>query len=91
MLSGQDLCNSLFCLVLPGDGWSARFEDSITAGCIPLVIQDGIYMPFEGWLNMTAIAVRISQANIHKLADIVSGIPPSRVTELLRNSALASK
>jgi hypothetical protein len=34
------LMRSVFCLVLPGDGWSARFEDSVLHGCIPVIIQD---------------------------------------------------
>ena len=37
---GQLLSDSVFCLALPGDGWSARFEDSILHGCIPVIIMD---------------------------------------------------
>lgn len=35
----ESLANSLFCGVMPGDGWSGRVEDSILQGCIPVVIQ----------------------------------------------------
>lgn len=35
----EDLSSSVFCGVLPGDGWSGRMEDSILQGCIPVVIQ----------------------------------------------------
>lgn len=35
----EDLANSLFCGVFPGDGWSGRMEDSILQGCIPVIIQ----------------------------------------------------
>lgn len=34
-----DLATSVFCGVLPGDGWSGRMEDSVLQGCIPVVIQ----------------------------------------------------
>ncbi|KAG4130081.1 hypothetical protein ERO13_D09G120900v2 [Gossypium hirsutum] len=37
----EDIANSTFCAVLPGDGWSGRMEDSILQGCIPVVIQSG--------------------------------------------------
>eukprot|EP00798_Chlamydomonas_sp_ICE-L_P001798 gene1798-33218_t len=30
------LARSTFCLVAPGDGWSARAEDAVLHGCIPL-------------------------------------------------------
>lgn len=35
----RELASSIFCGVLPGDGWSGRMEDSILQGCIPVVIQ----------------------------------------------------
>lgn len=34
-----DIASSVFCGVLPGDGWSGRMEDSVLQGCIPVVIQ----------------------------------------------------
>ncbi|KAG6493187.1 hypothetical protein ZIOFF_048164 [Zingiber officinale] len=35
----DDVASSIFCGVLPGDGWSGRLEDSILQGCIPVIIQ----------------------------------------------------
>ena len=35
----DDLASSVFCGVMPGDGWSGRMEDNILQGCIPVVIQ----------------------------------------------------
>lgn len=35
----EEIASSLFCGVLPGDGWSGRMEDSILQGCIPVIIQ----------------------------------------------------
>ena len=35
----ESLASSVFCGVMPGDGWSGRFEDSILQGCIPVIIQ----------------------------------------------------
>lgn len=35
----EELANSVFCGVFPGDGWSGRMEDSILQGCIPVIIQ----------------------------------------------------
>ncbi|XP_042510096.1 uncharacterized protein LOC122085578 isoform X2 [Macadamia integrifolia] len=53
----EDLGSSVFCGALPGDGWSGRMEDSILHGCIPVVIQDGIYLPYENVLNYDSFAV----------------------------------
>lgn len=35
----EDIASSIFCGVMPGDGWSGRMEDSILQGCIPVIIQ----------------------------------------------------
>lgn len=35
------LSSSSFCLVLPGDGWSARMDDATVHGCIPVIIMVG--------------------------------------------------
>ncbi|KAJ7976815.1 exostosin family protein [Quillaja saponaria] len=64
----MDLASSVFCGVLPGDGWSGRMEDSILQGCIPVIIQDGIFLPYENILrgfNKTEIEFKL--ANIKKI------------------------
>ncbi|XP_028761555.1 uncharacterized protein LOC114720110 [Neltuma alba] len=68
-----DLASSIFCGVLPGDGWSGRMEDSILQGCIPVVIQDGIFLPYENFLNYDSFAVRISEDEIPNLIKILRG------------------
>ena len=35
------LSSSIFCLVIPGDGWSARMDDATLHGCIPVIIMVG--------------------------------------------------
>ena len=37
---------STFCGVFPGDGWSGGLLTYVRHGCIPLIIQDGVDMPF---------------------------------------------
>lgn len=63
----QLLCQSKFCLVLPGDGWSPRLEDAITHGCIPIIIQDGIFMEYEGWLDFSKFSVRVAEVSSNVL------------------------
>jgi hypothetical protein len=35
------LASSIFCLVVPGDGWTARMDDATLHGCIPVIIMVG--------------------------------------------------
>ncbi|GAX75784.1 hypothetical protein CEUSTIGMA_g3227.t1 [Chlamydomonas eustigma] len=82
---GELLSRSKFCLALPGDGWSARFEDGILHGCIPVIIMDNVQVPFESILNVEAFTVRILQKDIPHMMEILGGIPEERVEEMQRN------
>ncbi|XP_051151654.1 uncharacterized protein LOC127265726 isoform X2 [Andrographis paniculata] len=81
----EELANSTFCGVMPGDGWSGRMEDSILQGCIPVVIQDGIYLPYENVLNYDSFAVRIREDDIPNLIHILRNISTAEVEFKLAN------
>jgi hypothetical protein len=75
----SDLSDSEFCLVPPGgDGWSSRLDDAVRHGCIPVVIMDGVRMPWEELLDFDAYALRIAQADIERADDILRAIPRER-------------
>ncbi|MCI18247.1 exostosin family protein [Trifolium medium] len=46
-------------------------EDSVLQGCIPVVIQDGIFLPYENVLNYDSFAVRISEDEIPNMIKIL--------------------
>lgn len=81
----EGLASSLFCGVMPGDGWSGRMEDSVLQGCIPVVIQDGIFLPYENVLNYESFAVRIREDEIPNLINILRGINETETEFKLAN------
>ncbi|GAB2261464.1 hypothetical protein Droror1_Dr00002461 [Drosera rotundifolia] len=81
----EALAASLFCGVLPGDGWSGRFEDSVLQGCIPVVIQDGIFLPYENVLNYNSFAVRIREEEIPNMIKILREFDETEVEFKLAN------
>ncbi|KAG8371916.1 hypothetical protein BUALT_Bualt12G0012600 [Buddleja alternifolia] len=81
----EEIANSIFCGVMPGDGWSGRMEDSILQGCIPVVIQDGIYLPYENVLNYESFAVRIREDEIPDLINILLDINETEIELKLAN------
>ncbi|XP_058073601.1 uncharacterized protein LOC131222515 [Magnolia sinica] len=81
----DDLASSIFCGVLPGDGWSGRMEDSVLQGCIPVVIQDGIFLPYENVLNYDSFAVRIREDEIPNLLQILRGFNETEIEFMLAN------
>lgn len=81
----EELASSIFCGVMPGDGWSGRMEDSIFQGCIPVVIQDGIYLPYENVLNYESFAVRIQEDEIPNLISILRRFNETEIEIKLAN------
>ena len=55
------LRNATFCGAFPGDGWSGGISSAIFAGCIPVIVMDGIQMPFENVLAYPSFSVRIAE------------------------------
>ena len=77
-LYSLDLSSSDFCLVPPGgDGWSSRVDDAVRHGCIPVIIMDGVKMPFEGLLDYSAFAVRVAEKDVEQLDAILRSVLPA--------------
>ncbi|KXZ53467.1 hypothetical protein GPECTOR_7g917 [Gonium pectorale] len=66
---------AVFCLVAGGDGWSARLEDAVIHGCIPVIIIDDVHVVFESILDVESFAVRIAEADIDRILEILKAIP----------------
>ncbi|KAF3328054.1 glucuronosyltransferase [Carex littledalei] len=81
----EEMASSLFCGVLPGDGWSGRMEDSMLSGCIPVIIQDGIFLPYENVLNYESFAVKILEDDIPNLVSILQRYNETEVEHMLSN------
>lgn len=77
------LAKSKFCFVLPGDGWSARFEDAILNGCIPLIIQDEVDLPFESIFEYEKFTLRILEKDIPNVPAILAELSEERIQSML--------
>ncbi|CAI7895338.1 unnamed protein product [Closterium sp. NIES-54] len=82
------LSQARFCGVFPGDGFSARMEDSLLHGCIPCIIQDGIELPFENFLDYPSFAVRIAEADIPNLVTVLNSFSSRQVRAMQRAASL---
>ena len=76
---------STFCGVFPGDGWSGGILTYVRHGCIPVIIQDGVDMPFEyvgpgtqgearPVLDYTQFAIRIAESDIEQIDEALKSI-----------------
>ncbi len=76
----EELMSATFCLSLPGNAmWSPRLIDAILLGCIPVILTDGVALPFHPLLDWRAFSVRILQKDLHRLKDILLSLPRARV------------
>ncbi|KAG1664527.1 hypothetical protein FOA52_012994 [Chlamydomonas sp. UWO 241] len=76
------LSRSKYCLVVPGDGWSARAEDAILHGCVPVVIMDGVHQSFQSVLDWPSFSVQIPEADAERIVDILLAIPERKLRSL---------
>ncbi|GLI62946.1 hypothetical protein VaNZ11_005800 [Volvox africanus] len=85
----EQLARSKFCLVAPGDGWSARAEDAILHGCVPLVIMDEVHAVFESILDWESFSIRIREddAVLAAVPELLMSISPERLAKMQRNLA----
>jgi Exostosin family len=79
---GEALSTSIFCFVLPGDGWSGRFEDAIMHGCIPVIIQDEVDVSFESLLDVSEFSLRIFEKDLEKIPEILQAVSKEEIKKL---------
>jgi len=77
----ENMCGSKFCVAAAGFGFSTRAYEAATAGCVPLIMQDGIQQAFEEILPWDLFSLRLnaSLAQISHLAGTLESVPEQTV------------
>uniref|UniRef100_A0A7S0VHX0 EGF-like domain-containing protein n=1 Tax=Polytomella parva TaxID=51329 RepID=A0A7S0VHX0_9CHLO len=83
----QMLASATFSLVLPGDGWSYRLEDSILHGSIPVIIMDDVDVVFQSVLDFDRIGIRILEKDLDQVLERVQTTPSEKIQEMQDNIA----
>jgi len=78
----QDISRAQFCLAPTGAGWGIRVVEEVTRGCIPVIIQDNVTQAFEEILPYAKFSVRVSEADIPRLPEILRNITQSQVQQM---------
>jgi len=76
-----NMCGSKFCVAAAGFGFSTRAYEAATAGCVPLIMQDGIEQAYEDILPWSRFSLRLnnSLAHIRDLSPTLEKIPEAQV------------
>lgn len=68
----QRLLSSTYCLVLRGDTTSSkRLFSSIAAGCVPVIISDGLKLPFAGIIDYSTFTLTFPESIVHDLKSLL--------------------
>ncbi|GJP42295.1 hypothetical protein CLOM_g1880 [Closterium sp. NIES-68] len=71
---------SVFCLATAGHGWHASLAMAVMAGCVPVVIQPDVLLPFEGdGVDWSLLSYRLSIRDIPQLHERLQAIPPEDI------------
>jgi hypothetical protein len=87
----QILENSKFGLVLHGDGrWSHRLIEVMGSGAIPVLISDGLTLPFEEIINYENSIIRISEKQLYScnsVNDFINLLPNENEAKIFDKKA----
>jgi len=61
------MSSSHYCLATAGDGWGTRLSEAVLAGCVPLLAQPAVLMPFEDILAYERFSLRLAPEEVAPL------------------------
>ena len=84
------MTKSVFCLQPPGDTPTRKsFFDSIESGCIPVIFMQGIFYPFQDFIDYRKFTVYIDMDSVivrnENVVDILKDIPRSVVLDMQKS------
>lgn len=81
----SEIARSNFCLCPLGWApWSPRLVESVALGCVPVIIADGIRLPFPSAVPWAEISLTVAEADVGKLGDILAHVAATNLTTIQR-------
>ncbi|KAF3454917.1 hypothetical protein FNV43_RR05365 [Rhamnella rubrinervis] len=82
----SEIVRSVFCLCPLGWApWSPRLVESVALGCVPVIIADGIRLPFPDAVNWPEISLTVAEKDVGKLGIILEHVAATNLTAIQRN------
>ncbi|OWM68924.1 probable glucuronoxylan glucuronosyltransferase IRX7 [Punica granatum] len=80
-----EIARSVFCLCPLGWApWSPRLVESVALGCVPVIIANGIRLPFPEAVPWPEISLRVAEADVAKLGEILDHVTSTNLTAIQR-------
>lgn len=82
----SEIARSVFCLCPLGWApWSPRLVESVVLGCVPVIIADGIRLPFASAVNWTEISLTVAEKDVEKLGPILEHVAATNLSNIQKN------
>ncbi|XP_014494609.1 probable glucuronoxylan glucuronosyltransferase IRX7 [Vigna radiata var. radiata] len=82
----SEIARSVFCLCPLGWApWSPRLVESVALGCVPVVIADGIRLPFLSAVKWSEISITVAERDVGRLAEILERVEATNLSTIQRN------
>uniref|UniRef100_A0A1J3GY65 Putative glucuronoxylan glucuronosyltransferase F8H n=1 Tax=Noccaea caerulescens TaxID=107243 RepID=A0A1J3GY65_NOCCA len=82
----SEIVRSVFCLCPLGWApWSPRLVESAVLGCVPVVIADGIQLPFSETVRWPDISLTVAEKDVKNLRRILEHVAVTNLSVMQRN------
>ncbi|XP_057956238.1 probable glucuronoxylan glucuronosyltransferase IRX7 [Malania oleifera] len=79
----SEIVRSVFCLCPLGWApWSPRLVESVALGCVPVIIADGIRLPFPAAVRWPEISLRVAERDVGKLGKILDHVAATNLSRI---------
>ncbi|XP_073023739.1 probable glucuronoxylan glucuronosyltransferase IRX7 [Primulina eburnea] len=82
----SEILRSKFCLCPLGWApWSPRLVESVVLGCVPVIIADGIRLPFPSAVPWAEISLTVAENDVGNLGRVLEHVAATNLTRIQRN------
>ncbi|XP_073145297.1 probable glucuronoxylan glucuronosyltransferase IRX7 [Henckelia pumila] len=82
----SEILRSKFCLCPLGWApWSPRLVESVALGCVPVIIADGIRLPFPTAVPWAEISLTVAENDVGNLGRVLEHVAATNLTRIQRN------
>ncbi|KAJ9178054.1 hypothetical protein P3X46_009970 [Hevea brasiliensis] len=82
----SEIARSVFCLCPLGWApWSPRLVESVALGCVPVIIADGIRLPFPTTVPWPEISLTVAEKDVAKLGRILERVAATNLSTIQKN------
>ncbi|PSC72509.1 exostosin-like glycosyltransferase isoform B [Micractinium conductrix] len=81
---GEAYWRNKFCYVAYGWGFSNRLSQAIHNNCIPVIVQEHVFQPYENLLPYEDFSIRLTNADLPRLREILRSVTEDEYRRMMQ-------